>query len=512
MSIIKELSEGSYGKTFIIKIGDTDYCLKKYITKYFTDDFIREIYHLNQEYTDLNIYNKISNFNLKSIIIDLYHYDMLKLIKNNNLSNLSDIIFASLLKQVYNLHIRGFIHSDIKLNNILCYDNKFTLCDFGLCEFYGIPKVKKKYISTQFYKANDNRLSIACDIYSLGCSLFYLFSRFSVGFIEDLSLQHIVDNYNIISETLDNSYINILSKMILDENKRYSAKKILIKYFNYNPIYLNSQLDLILIRIRTMSNTKNIPTNNEHIFKELKIKKNRYINYTYYDIINKLYEIEYLDDIYTINIHNLYSSSICNKINTGYSDYISLLYNYYFNLDIHMETLFYSIYIFNYVYNNVKLDNYENVVITIVNFSRKILEFSHFSRDEILDQNLVQYLTKNIRHISFKSGLFYIYYYIFNIIISEQIKYYNNLENLETICLSILFLYLADINTYTKTSNIHNISVLIILTAIDFIKFNYLNLDDNFVQSIIINYKSLKKDLIDRIVELDSFREYLFNT
>ncbi|GMN30156.1 hypothetical protein TIFTF001_002716 [Ficus carica] len=82
----------------------------------------------------------------------------------------------SILKGLYAIHAKGFVHCDIKLENILLFDDGAAkIADFGLaketreqpgkCEIRGTPL----YMSPE--SVNENEYESLCDIWALGCAV-----------------------------------------------------------------------------------------------------------------------------------------------------------------------------------------------------------------------------------------------------------------------------------------------------------------------------------------------------
>jgi serine/threonine protein kinase len=182
------------------------------------------------------VYFRNIDIDSNSIIIDYYNHTLSDFIENHNFSakHLTAIqitnIIPSLLNQLYNVHKTGFIHSDLKLDNILEKKGEICLCDWGLCEYYGYPKQLKTYQCTRYYKAPDKRLSINVDLFSLGASLFYLFTGLSHGYRDNLTNIDIeIKGFHLIKR-LNRTEYNILKELIRIDVYRPSAKKILINY------------------------------------------------------------------------------------------------------------------------------------------------------------------------------------------------------------------------------------------------------------------------------------------
>lgn len=147
--------------------------------------------------------------------------------EHNGISNndFFENIFFPLLNAVYNIHKKGYIHRDIKLDNIIICDDKPILIDFGSAIDYKDVN-KKRVILTpgfspiEFYstKAKHGRYS---DIYSLSAILYYFYT----GVIPDEAVDRIIkDNLapvSALNEEVSN-YLNdlIMKNLALDFNRR----------------------------------------------------------------------------------------------------------------------------------------------------------------------------------------------------------------------------------------------------------------------------------------------------
>jgi serine/threonine protein kinase len=138
-----KISKGTYGVTYKVEFNNTIFCKKVYIIddyKYgYTDDFIREVLILNTNITLLNLHDVFVKNVIENdihIVIDYYDNTLSSFIKNDSFTkkHLTFIhiknIIPSLLIQLYNVHKTGFIHSDLKLDNIIEKNGEICICDW----------------------------------------------------------------------------------------------------------------------------------------------------------------------------------------------------------------------------------------------------------------------------------------------------------------------------------------------------------------------------------------------
>ena len=91
-------------------------------------------------------------------------------------------IFAQIVDAVAHLHSHGFVHNDIKTDNILMTEDGVPkLCDFGLACKIGTPSKgagTTKYMAPELVTVNTNKVGVpanpAHDVWSLGVLLFSL--------------------------------------------------------------------------------------------------------------------------------------------------------------------------------------------------------------------------------------------------------------------------------------------------------------------------------------------------
>lgn len=122
------------------------------------------------------------------IVIELERMDMAfsEIEKTKQTIDYYRKLIYSVVNALKHMHTRGFVHNDIKPQNILIKKDTFKLADFGLCNYMGlpIPSGLVSFCSTDYYKAPNsigdkiyvpnNRYNYNSDIYSLGALMYWM--------------------------------------------------------------------------------------------------------------------------------------------------------------------------------------------------------------------------------------------------------------------------------------------------------------------------------------------------
>ncbi|KAJ4836498.1 hypothetical protein Tsubulata_035486 [Turnera subulata] len=146
----------------------------------------------------------------------------------------------SILKGLRHIHARGFVHCDLKLDNILvCEDGEAKIADFGLSKRAGEEIGRMEVRGTPLYMSpesvNDNQYEAPCDLWALGCAvlemvtgkpawnvktganMFNLLIRIGVG--EELP---------VVPQDLSDQGKDFLSKcFVKDPSQRWTAEMLL---------------------------------------------------------------------------------------------------------------------------------------------------------------------------------------------------------------------------------------------------------------------------------------------
>jgi serine/threonine protein kinase len=488
----KYLSSGTYGKVYKIDYEGLFACMKEYIEPVdkfgVCDDILRELFHFSMPYSKISVYRVSIDF--KNIVIDLYDGDLYLFRKNNRYIGSNDdlkTIRTQITEQLYVLHSHGFIHSDVKIANVLYNKTNevYTLCDFGLCEYYGFPAIKKKYICTDYFKAPENgeRNNVNYDIYSLGATLYFLDN---IKFTHKIEKQFVSNE--IIQELIHDEH-TISAKNVLNINNKNTKK---LKYYKN-----------ITLKLGATKEFEPFHSINENIFLNLSIKNDAYHQYTF---CSKSYELDYLDDMFIMYMKIPF---ICNETNRIAIK--SSLLRKHAKKKTHLETLLFSWFLVDNVPFLGNIDQ-KNELTIYFNFSCKLLEFDITHKIDIkldsiieVEYNLIQpFINKKI---FFTPAIFYIYYFLFKLAVEFPSQYNLEYRILESITLSFLLIYLIRPKAYDKNMTYVKLSYNIIMYSIDYL---YKRKPVSGLEKIVKETVSmLDSEIIDIIIENKELKEYL---
>lgn len=251
----EEISPGSYGQVTII---DNTTILKT------TDKFRNDKSYYKQNIQEAIFLATIGNLNNNNIVktkeititgsklhfkqekgeMTLHDY-INKTSRAERLSNFKTILF-NIIKSLYYLHKNGFIHGDIKPNNILISkDLSINLIDFGgICSFRlnnnhrtictpsfcppeGWPQLKLNNLYTKF------------DIWSLGATMYYyVCKKYLLDFKDDKTIYYVNEfkwsfskfyhhDINDIKDKISNTEFELMEKMLMyDPDDRISSDEL----------------------------------------------------------------------------------------------------------------------------------------------------------------------------------------------------------------------------------------------------------------------------------------------
>jgi len=183
--IVKTIAKGGYSKVYLVE--DSQDSNKKYALKAIRDS--SEKYKLQNE---INIHKKMAQHDniirLEKIIKVSYNWfflfeyanegDLEKQILKDGMFDEDKVLsvakdMVNVLKHIQHLNI---IHNDIKPSNILSKEGRYYLCDWGIAVNSNASETlhirsDEIYVAPEVFRGT---FSNKCDIYSLGCTLYYL--------------------------------------------------------------------------------------------------------------------------------------------------------------------------------------------------------------------------------------------------------------------------------------------------------------------------------------------------
>lgn len=271
---IEKIGSGSYGDIYKVSKNGKEYALKKYKN---TDGFDSD------SLTELDILSRIHHPNVTQVkelfldncspclIMEIASMDLLNYLKiyrpdkNFQLNQLYNWMLQ-LVCGVNYLHINCIIHRDLKLLNILVYDNTLLIADYGMAQFvpnrYSVLPPLTQFLTTVEtrapeiwqYKEYDSRI----DVWALGVIYLQLLTYHGVwddqeyDYLDDLAVDdnkvafndyydklfNQVDiDYNIDSVINDPLLNDLLKKMLtVDREKRIYSNQIIGHPFFQNVI------------------------------------------------------------------------------------------------------------------------------------------------------------------------------------------------------------------------------------------------------------------------------------
>lgn len=202
---------------------------------------------------EINIYNNLDYPNIPKIkhiltnsnntfefLFDVYDRDL----SNYIIKPLKFKMFLTeMLLTLHYIHSKGIFHSDVKPTNILIKNDKYSLIDYDISEFYGFPQSNFPYYGTPGFSVKDikNNSDFNLDIFSLGVTSIYILTgdiNYNKTKIEDLigkdganlleDMLGLNGKYISSTEALNNPYIDIIvdtyENIALKDNQKLKAQ------------------------------------------------------------------------------------------------------------------------------------------------------------------------------------------------------------------------------------------------------------------------------------------------
>jgi serine/threonine protein kinase len=311
---IIRLSEGSFGETYKGQIGEQEVIIKNYKNTregFIPKDLIKEVSYLqllNQfpETKSVKIVGLAfdDSFNvyllLEKLKIDLF--DFLRTRPFEGIENIK-LLFFKLIKALSSVHKLGFLHSDIKIENIMFTDTyDIRLIDFGVSKFLSLnPSIEilKRLAGSESTRAPDarnvakyfkgNRVSYSSDVYSLGIVfLQILLARNEIFEIEKPRIITYIDGSErsrFFREKIGDEGMDLIYSM----TEKKATDRISLELALLHPFFTGVDDSMIFDRKITGGKYR-------EVLVEKTLKENN-IGYKLEDFENKNYELKYIEEV-----------------------------------------------------------------------------------------------------------------------------------------------------------------------------------------------------------------------
>jgi serine/threonine protein kinase len=407
IDLVKELGRGTYGTvTIAIDKNNNDHtvAIKAMANMDLNNDIsvstlkeiiiIQNLRHPNILNVDPLIYGNrtehifyIDNVeNTVELSLELMDGDLSSIPKDVLDKQLSKKFVSDVTNGLYFIHCSGYIHNDLKPNNILykIIDGVYTfkISDFGLSQYMGIPfpSTVLKFLCTPAFKAPNstrkgNRYNYNSDMFSLGATMYWLCLDINdipqEDYEVDINKKEFTSKKSMLIEMYGKKgYSFLLECLNPDSKKRISSKEALAHPY-ITSLQNGGVYNLIYNKIQQL-----------------------YIQPDYSDIKKKTYEFEYLEDM--MEVYREYRVNLYNNFSNSPEEYkIHEINNWAFNVfnnQIQMksfETYFQYLMLFNTVLNNPNIvidkTNIELTGATVLEICHKLYSIPHYE-DYILNE------------------------------------------------------------------------------------------------------------------------------
>lgn len=168
----RKLGEGSGGRVYSVKVEGHEYAVKRLEKNrhYYEKTIIEKLGKHRHIVPFVRSFRKHGKHHLV--------FEMCKKIPKPPLSlNIAKQITRHILRALYHIHVtHGYRYGDLKRENVMIYDNRYVLIDFGYCgnekNANGIGTLD--YMAPELLKRTGPRTLKANDVWSLGSLIFEL--------------------------------------------------------------------------------------------------------------------------------------------------------------------------------------------------------------------------------------------------------------------------------------------------------------------------------------------------
>lgn len=226
------IARGAYG---VVMEDESKHLCHKLVTKHQAFSFIRELYVIKQLHDvsgitevigiDRNLPNdKFIDDPWASFTMKRYKANLKEWMRNRDFDRLQ--VLKDIVMIVSQVHIRGYLHADIKLENIMVtHNDEVRLIDWGLSGPKGYARI---WATTEMYRSESLIQDYSHDIYSLGVlAIELLLDSPTINKIDHQSCKNIL--YHSIT---DASLCDILLRMIHPHHLKRPTSLQLCDYFH----------------------------------------------------------------------------------------------------------------------------------------------------------------------------------------------------------------------------------------------------------------------------------------
>ena len=165
--------------------------------------------------------------------MDLFEY--IKLKENGVPENVLRAVFTAVLRALFVMHELGFVHGDVKPENVMVdvvgeEVRRVCLVDFGFMFRVDAPPTFKRmgtmlYTAPEMIAGEEGRYSRALDVWAVGATLLTAFTRKSVGFFRDATLD--THKLELATSSCPPALASLIARLMAPRESRISIAEAL---------------------------------------------------------------------------------------------------------------------------------------------------------------------------------------------------------------------------------------------------------------------------------------------
>lgn len=224
----------------------------KRILKEFYDIAQKEISLLIETDTHPNIiryFAKEEDEQFVYIALELCQYTLDEMIsKKTSIKIEKKELIVQISNSIKHLHSLNIIHRDIKPQNILIgMNHQIKLSDYGFSKKLEKDNISNSVMGSKGWTCPEiltkSKITKSCDIFSLGCLFYFVYSKGFHPFGESISREHNIMNEKFSLKLKDSLLNDLISKMIKkDYTKRLTIDQVLL-----HPFFWSDEKKLIFL-------------------------------------------------------------------------------------------------------------------------------------------------------------------------------------------------------------------------------------------------------------------------